>query len=58
MPHSAVAGPVQDQTFMMIVAGIIVLAAVMLALYFAVRTFAEAARRPGCQRQDAERGPL
>ncbi|WP_283195584.1 methyl-accepting chemotaxis protein [Rhizobium sp. AN80A] len=41
VPHSAVAGPVQDQTFMMIVAGIIVLAAVMLALYFAVRTFVQ-----------------
>jgi methyl-accepting chemotaxis protein len=41
VPHSAIAAPVQDQTFMMIVAGVLVLAAVMLALYFAVRTFVQ-----------------
>ncbi len=41
VPHSAINAPVQDQTFMMIVAGILVLAAVMLALYFAVRAFVQ-----------------
>jgi methyl-accepting chemotaxis protein len=41
VPHSAVAGPVRDQTYMMIAGGLIVLAAVMLALFFAVRTFVQ-----------------
>jgi methyl-accepting chemotaxis protein len=41
VPHSAVAGPVTDQTYTMIIAGLIVLAAVMLALYFAVRSFVQ-----------------
>jgi methyl-accepting chemotaxis protein len=41
VPHSAINAPVQDQTFMMIVGGIVVLAAVMLALYFAVRSFVQ-----------------
>jgi methyl-accepting chemotaxis protein len=41
VPHSAISAPVQDQTLMMIVAGILVLAAVMLALYFAVRSFVQ-----------------
>ncbi|MDR6898737.1 methyl-accepting chemotaxis protein [Rhizobium miluonense] len=41
VPHSAIAAPVRDQTYMMIVAGILVLAAVMLALYVAVRGFVQ-----------------
>ncbi|MFB2565777.1 methyl-accepting chemotaxis protein [Rhizobium sp. IMFF44] len=41
VPHSAIAAPVRDQTYMMIVAGILVLAAVMLALYAAVRSFVQ-----------------
>jgi methyl-accepting chemotaxis protein len=41
VPHSAINAPVKDQTFMMIVAGILVLAAVMLALYFAVRSLVQ-----------------
>ncbi len=41
VPHSAIAAPVRDQTYMMIVAGILVLAAVMLALYAAVRGFVQ-----------------
>lgn len=41
VPHSAINAPVRDQTFMMIVGGLIVLAAVMLALYFAVRSFVQ-----------------
>jgi methyl-accepting chemotaxis protein len=41
VPHSAINAPVQDQTVMMIVAGVLVLAAVMLALYFAVRAFVQ-----------------
>ncbi|MGV2101423.1 methyl-accepting chemotaxis protein [Rhizobium sp. 21-4511-3d] len=41
VPHTAINAPVQDQTFMMIVGGILVLGAVMLALYFAVRSFVQ-----------------
>ncbi|MGY5799780.1 methyl-accepting chemotaxis protein [Rhizobium sp. LEGMi12c] len=41
VPHSATAAPVRDQTYMMIVAGLLVLAAVMLALYVAVRSFVQ-----------------
>ncbi len=41
VPHSAVAGPVRDQTYMMIASGLIVLAAVMLALFFAVRSLVQ-----------------
>ncbi len=41
VPHAAMNAPVQDQTFMMIVNGIIVLGAVLLALYFAVRSFVQ-----------------
>ncbi|MGO8657471.1 HAMP domain-containing protein, partial [Rhizobium ruizarguesonis] len=33
--------PVRDQTYMMIINGLIVLGAVMLALYFAVRSFVQ-----------------
>lgn len=41
VPHSTIAAPVRDQTLMMIVGGILVLAAVMLALYAAVRSFVQ-----------------
>jgi len=41
VPQSAVAGPVRDQTYMMIASGLIVLAAVMLALFFAVRSLVQ-----------------
>lgn len=41
VPHSAINAPVRDQTFMMIAGGIVVLGAVMLALYFAVRSFVQ-----------------
>ncbi|GGD91804.1 methyl-accepting chemotaxis protein [Rhizobium anhuiense] len=41
VPHTAINAPVQDQTYMMIVNGLIVLGAVMLALYFAVRSFVQ-----------------
>ncbi|KQV44196.1 MULTISPECIES: methyl-accepting chemotaxis protein [unclassified Rhizobium] len=39
VPRSAIAAPVNDQTTMMVIGGIAVLAAVMLGLYFAVRRF-------------------
>ncbi|MFC5759909.1 methyl-accepting chemotaxis protein [Rhizobium sp. GCM10022189] len=41
VPHAAMNAPVQDQTAMMIVNGIIVLGAVLLALYFAVRSLVQ-----------------
>ncbi|MEX2741485.1 methyl-accepting chemotaxis protein [Rhizobium mongolense] len=41
VPHSAINAPVRDQTFMMIAGGIVVLGAVMLALYFAVRSLVQ-----------------
>ncbi|MFT4184244.1 MAG: methyl-accepting chemotaxis protein [Rhizobium sp.] len=41
VPHSAIAAPVRDQTRMMVIGGILVLAAVMLALYAAVRRFVQ-----------------
>ena len=39
VPHSAVNAPVNDQTVMMIVGGLLALAAVMIALFLAVRSF-------------------
>ena len=39
VPETAIAAPVQAQTLMMALGGIVVLAAVMLALYFAARAF-------------------
>ncbi|MBN9033141.1 MAG: chemotaxis protein [Rhizobiales bacterium 63-7] len=39
VPEAAIAAPVQAQTLMMALGGIVVLAAVMLALYFAARAF-------------------
>ena len=39
VPETAIAAPVQAQTVMMALGGIVVLAAVMLALYFAARAF-------------------
>ncbi|MDQ0318738.1 methyl-accepting chemotaxis protein [Pararhizobium capsulatum DSM 1112] len=41
VPRSAIAAPVNDQTYMMIIGGLVVLAAVMLGLYFAVRRFVQ-----------------
>ena len=41
VPHSAIEAPVRDQTHMMIIGGILVLVAVMLALYAAVRSFVQ-----------------
>ncbi|MBX5225939.1 methyl-accepting chemotaxis protein [Rhizobium sp. NLR9b] len=41
VPHAAINAPVQDQTYMMIATGLIVLGAVMLALYFAVRSLVQ-----------------
>ncbi|OCJ17481.1 chemotaxis protein [Rhizobium sp. AC44/96] len=41
VPHSAINAPVQDQTLMMVIAGILVLIAVMIALYAAVRSFVQ-----------------
>ncbi|MFS8046860.1 methyl-accepting chemotaxis protein [Rhizobium sp. BR 314] len=41
VPRSAIAAPVRDQTFTMVVSGILVLIAVMLALYAAVRGFVQ-----------------
>ena len=38
VPHSATNAPVSEQTYVMVISGLIVLAAVMLALFFAVRT--------------------
>lgn len=39
IPHQALNAPVQEQTFMMIIGAIVILAAVIAALYFAVRYF-------------------
>lgn len=39
IPHQALNTPVQEQTYLMIVGAIVILAAVILALYFAVRHF-------------------
>ncbi|SCB57715.1 methyl-accepting chemotaxis sensory transducer with Cache sensor [Rhizobium aethiopicum] len=41
VPHTAINAPVQDQTYLMIATGLIVLGAVMLALYFAVRSLVQ-----------------
>ncbi|MBY4608285.1 methyl-accepting chemotaxis protein [Rhizobium sp. 9T] len=41
VPHTAINAPVKDQTYMMIINGLIVLGAVMLALYFAVRSLVQ-----------------
>ena len=39
IPDAAVAGPIQDQTFMMIAGGFAVLAAALIGLYLAARSF-------------------
>ncbi|WQO66004.1 methyl-accepting chemotaxis protein [Sinorhizobium medicae] len=41
VPRTAINAPVQDQTFMMIVGGLVVLGAVLAGLYFAVRRFVQ-----------------
>ncbi|WP_324762794.1 methyl-accepting chemotaxis protein [Sinorhizobium meliloti] len=41
VPRSAINAPVRDQTYMMIVGGLIVLGAVLAGLYFAVRRFVQ-----------------
>lgn len=41
VPHSAINATVRDQTYMMIIGGILVLAAVMLALYLSVRALVQ-----------------
>ena len=41
VPRAAINAPVQDQTFMMIIGGLIVLGAVLAGLYFAVRAFVQ-----------------
>ncbi|MCP8896398.1 methyl-accepting chemotaxis protein, partial [Shinella daejeonensis] len=41
VPHSAINAPIADQTYMMILGGLIVLAAVLAGLYLAVRTFVQ-----------------
>ena len=41
VPRAAINAPVQDQTYMMILGGLIVLGAVLAGLYFAVRTFVQ-----------------
>ncbi|SES47090.1 methyl-accepting chemotaxis protein [Rhizobium sp. NFR03] len=41
VPRSAIQAPVLDQTYMMIIGGLIVLGAVLLGLYFAVRAFVQ-----------------
>ncbi|NKN35063.1 HAMP domain-containing protein [Agrobacterium sp. a22-2] len=41
IPHSAISAPVQAQTYMMIVGGFVVLGAVMLALWFAVKGYVQ-----------------
>jgi methyl-accepting chemotaxis protein len=39
IPDAAVAGPIQDQTYMMIAGGLVMMAAAMLGLYLAARNF-------------------
>jgi methyl-accepting chemotaxis protein len=39
IPHSALNAPVQEQTVMMLIGAVLILAAVIMALYFAVRHF-------------------
>ncbi|KQV33689.1 MULTISPECIES: methyl-accepting chemotaxis protein [unclassified Rhizobium] len=41
VPHAAIAAPVNAQTYMMIIGGLIVLGAVLAGLYLAVRTFVQ-----------------
>ena len=41
IPHAAISAPVQAQTTMMIIGGVVMLAAVMLALFLAVRALAQ-----------------
>ncbi|MDX3978007.1 methyl-accepting chemotaxis protein [Shinella sp.] len=41
VPRAAINAPVNDQTYMMILGGLIVLGAVLLGLYFAVRLFVQ-----------------
>ncbi|KPF59400.1 methyl-accepting chemotaxis protein [Rhizobium sp. AAP116] len=41
IPHAAINAPIEAQTMMMIIGGLIVLAAVMLALFLAVRSIAQ-----------------
>ncbi len=41
VPRAAINAPVQDQTYMMILGGLIVLGAVLAGLYLAVRTFVQ-----------------
>jgi methyl-accepting chemotaxis protein len=41
VPRAAINAPVNDQTYMMILGGLIVLGAVLLGLYFAVRVFVQ-----------------
>lgn len=41
IPHAAINAPIEAQTMMMIIGGLIVLAAVMLALFLAVRSLAQ-----------------
>ncbi|RVI13593.1 HAMP domain-containing protein, partial [Sinorhizobium meliloti] len=41
VPRSAINAPVRDQTYMMIVGGLVVLGAVLAGLYFAVRRFVQ-----------------
>lgn len=39
IPHQALNAPVEEQTYLMIIGAIVILAAVITALYFAVRYF-------------------
>ncbi|KQU98282.1 MULTISPECIES: methyl-accepting chemotaxis protein [Ensifer] len=41
VPRTAINAPVRDQTYMMIIGGLVVLGAVLLGLYFAVRGFVQ-----------------
>ncbi len=41
VPHAAVSAPVNAQTMVMVITGLLVLAAVLLALYFAVRSLVQ-----------------
>ncbi|WEX88321.1 methyl-accepting chemotaxis protein [Sinorhizobium garamanticum] len=41
VPHTAINAPVRDQTYMMILGGLVVLGAVLAGLYFAVRGFVQ-----------------
>ncbi|WP_454847991.1 methyl-accepting chemotaxis protein [Rhizobium binxianense] len=41
VPHAAISAPVREQTYLMIITGFVVLGAVLLALYFAVRSLVQ-----------------